>query len=119
VKFELAREISGRFHGAAAAAQAHEEFTARFREKALPTDLPPTIVLVGPEGIRIGNLLKEGGLASSSSEGNRKIEEGAVKVDGLKISDRSLTFSAGADHVFQIGSRRIARLQLAARPVEG
>jgi tyrosyl-tRNA synthetase len=119
VKFELAREIAGRFHGAAAAEQAHEEFTARFREKALPTDLPPTTVLVGPEGIRIGNLLKEGGLASSSSEGNRKIDEGAVKVDGLKISDRSLTFSAGADHVFQIGSRRIARLKLAARPVEG
>jgi tyrosyl-tRNA synthetase len=119
VKFELAREIAGRFHGAAAAEQAHEEFTARFREKALPTDLPPTTVLVGPEGIRIGNLLKEGGLASSSSEANRKIDEGAVKVDGLKISDRSLTFSAGADHVFQIGSRRIARLKLAARPVEG
>jgi tyrosyl-tRNA synthetase len=119
VKFELAREIAGRFHGAAAAEQAHEEFTARFREKALPTDLPPTTVLVGPDGIRIGNLLKEGGLASSSSEGNRKIDEGAVKVDGLKISDRSLTFSAGADHVFQIGSRRIARLKLAARPVEG
>ena len=119
VKFELAREIASRFHGAAAAEQAHEEFTARFREKALPTDLPPTTILVGPEGIRIGNLLKEGGLASSSSEGNRKIEEGAVKVDGLKISDRSLTFSVGADHVFQIGSRRIARLKLAARPVEG
>jgi len=58
-------------------------------------------------------------LAASTSEANRKIDEGAVKVDGLKISDRALTFQAGADHIFQIGSRRIARVKLAARPAEG
>jgi tyrosyl-tRNA synthetase len=119
VKFELAREIVARFHGTPAAAQAQEEFTARFSEKALPTDLLPTTVLVGTGGIRIANLLKEGGLASSTSEANRKIDEGAVKVDGLKVSDRALMFVAGADHVFQIGSRRIARLKVAARPAEG
>jgi tyrosyl-tRNA synthetase len=119
VKFELAREIVARFHGAAAAEQAQAEFTARFREKTLPTDLVPTTVLVGSEGIRIANLLKEGGLAASTSEANRKIDEGAVRIDGLKISDRGLTFQAGADHIFQIGSRRIARLKLAGRPAEG
>jgi tyrosyl-tRNA synthetase len=118
VKFELAREIVERFHGAAAAAQAQQDFTTRFSEKTLPTDLPPTTVVVGAEGIRIANLLKEGGLAASTSEANRKIDEGAVKVDGLKISDRALIFAAGADHVFQIGSRRVARLKLAARPAE-
>jgi tyrosyl-tRNA synthetase len=118
VKFELAREIVGRFHGAAAAEQAQADFTARFAQKTLPTDLPPTAVLVGPEGMRIANVLKEGGLAASTSEANRKIDEGAVKVDGLKVSDRGLIFLPGADHVFQIGSRRIARLQLAARVVE-
>lgn len=115
VKFELAHEIVARFHGVAAARQAQEEFTARFREKSLPTDLSPTTVLVGTEGIRIANLLKEGGLAASTSEANRKIDEGAVRVDGLKISDRALTFAAGADHIFQIGSRRVARLKLAPR----
>lgn len=119
VKFELAREIVARFHGSAAAEQAQAEFTARFSEKTLPKDLVPTTVLVGAEGIRIANLLKEGGLAASTSEAYRKIDEGAVKVDGLKISDRGLTFQAGADHVFQIGSRRIARLKLAGRPAEG
>jgi tyrosyl-tRNA synthetase len=118
VKFELARELVARFHGAAAAEGAQEEFTARFREKALPTDLATTTVLVGAEGMRIANVLKEGGLAASTSEANRKIDEGAVKVDGVKVSDRGLSFSAGADHVFQIGSRRIARLKLAARPAE-
>jgi tyrosyl-tRNA synthetase len=119
VKFELARELVARFHGSAAAEQAQAEFTARFAQKTLPTDLAPTTVLVGAEGIRIANLLKEGGLAASTSEANRKIDEGAVKIDGAKISDRGLTFAAGADHVFQIGSRRIARLKLAARPAEG
>jgi len=119
VKFELAREIVARFHGAAAAEQAQAEFTARFREKALPTDLATITVAVGPDGIRIANLLKEVGLAASTSEANRKIDEGAVKVDGARISDRGLVFAAGADHVFQIGSRRIARLKLAARPAEG
>ncbi len=118
VKFELARELVGRFHGPAAAEAAQREFTARFAEKALPTDLPPTSIPVGPEGIRIANLLKEGGLAASTSEANRKIEEGAVKVDGVKISDRGLIYGAGADHIFQIGSRRIARLALVARGAE-
>ena len=118
VKFELAREIVARFHGGVAAEQAQAEFTARFAQKALPTDLASTTVLVGAEGIRIANLLKEGGLAASTSEANRKIDEGAVKVDGARISDRGLTFAAGADHVFQIGSRRIARLKLLARPAE-
>jgi tyrosyl-tRNA synthetase len=119
VKFELAQEIVGRFHGPAAAQAAQEEFVARFQAKALPTDLPPTTVMVGAEGMRIANLLKEGGLAASTSEANRKIDEGAVKVDGARISDRGLTFQAGADHVFQIGSRRVARLKLAARPAGG
>ncbi|MEJ1965704.1 MAG: tyrosine--tRNA ligase [Gammaproteobacteria bacterium] len=118
VKFELGREIVARFHGGAAAEQAQAAFIARFAQKTLPADLAPITVLVGAEGMRIGNLLKEGGLAASASEANRKVDEGAVKVDGTKVSDRGLTFAAGADHVFQIGSRRIARLKLAARPAE-
>lgn len=119
VKFELAGELVARFHGAPAAEQAQRDFTARFAEKTLPTDLPPTRIAVGPEGMRIANLLKEGGLAASTSEANRKIDEGAVKIDGVKVSDRTLMFRAGADHIFQIGSRRIARLTLVARPAEG
>ena len=115
VKFELAREIVARFHGGPASEQAQADFTARFAQKELPTDLPPTTVLVGPEGMRIANVLKEGGLAASTSEANRKIDEGAVKVDGQKVSDRALVFAAGADHIFQIGSRRIARLKLEVR----
>jgi len=115
VKFELAQEIVARFHGAAAAQRAVEEFKARFRDKAVPEDLPPQTVFVDAGGIRIANLLKEGGLAASTSEANRKIDEGAVRIDGERISDRGLTLAPGVEHVVQIGSRRIARLRLTLR----
>jgi tyrosyl-tRNA synthetase len=111
VKFELAQELVSRFHDADAAERAHREFIARVSEKTLPTDLVPKVVLVEAAGLRIGNVLKEAGLAASSSEANRKIEEKAVKVDGTRVSDRGLTFHAGADHVFQVGSHRFARVK--------
>ena len=111
VKFELAREITARFHDADAAERAQRDFIARVSEKAVPTDLEAKVVQVEAAGMRIANVLKEAGLAASTSEANRKIEEKAVRVDGTRISDRGLTFHAGADHVFQVGSHRFARVQ--------
>ena len=111
VKFELAREITARFHDAGAAERAQRDFIARVSEKAVPTDLEAKVVQVEATGMRIANVLKEAGLAASTSEANRKIEEKAVKVDGTRVSDRGLTFNAGADHVFQVGSHRFARVQ--------
>ena len=73
------------------------------------------VVPVEAAGIRLANLLKEGGLASSTSEANRKIDEGAVRIDGVKATDRGLTLQAGADHVFQLGAKRYARLKLALK----
>ena len=112
VKFELARELVTRFHDVAAAERSQREFIARVSEKAVPTDLPPKTIQVEATGMRIANILKEAGLAASASEANRKIDEKAVKVDGTRISDRGLTFQAGADHVFQVGSHRFARVKL-------
>jgi len=114
IKFELAQEITARFHDAAAAARAHRNFTARVSEKAVPDDLPLKVIRVGTDGIRVGSLLKEAGLAASNSEANRKIEEGAVKIDGTRVTDRTLTLRCGAEHVFQVGSRRFARVRLEA-----
>ena len=84
-------------------------------EKAVPEDLPVQLIAVEAAGLRVANLLKEAGLAASTSEANRKIEEGAVKIDGARVTDRALTFTAGAEHVFQVGSRRFARLKLTAK----
>jgi tyrosyl-tRNA synthetase len=112
IKFELAREIVGRFHDPAAAERAQRNFTARVREKAVPQDLPLRVVAVEPTGLRLANLLKEAGLAGSTTEANRKIEEGAVRIDGSRVSDKGLILRAGAEHVLQIGAKRFARVRL-------
>ena len=116
IKFELARELVSRFHDAAAAERAQRNFTARVSAKAVPDDLPVRVIHVDGAGLRVANLLKEAGLAASTSEANRKIEEGAVKMDGARVTDRTLTLGAGAEHVFQVGSRRFARLKLESKP---
>ena len=116
IKFELAGELVARFHDSAAADRAQRDFIARVSEKAVPTDLPPKVVLVEAMGIRLANLLKEGGLAASTSEANRKIDEGAVRIDGARVTDRALVLLTGADHVFQVGSKRFARLKLEKKP---
>ena len=112
IKLELASELTARFHGSEAAAAAQRDFLARVSERAVPADLPPRVVPVDAAGMRLANLLKAAGLAASTSEANRKIEEGAVRIDGVRATDRALALKAGADHVLQVGSRRFARIKL-------
>jgi tyrosyl-tRNA synthetase len=116
IKLELAHEITARFHDAAAAERAQRNFISRVSDKAVPQDLPVKVIAVESAGLRLANLLKEAGLAASTSEANRKIEEGAVKIDGVKAADRGLTLKAGAEHVFQLGARRFARVRLELKP---
>jgi tyrosyl-tRNA synthetase len=116
IKLELAHELVARFHDAAAAERAQRNFISRVSEKAVPQDLPVKVIPVDGTGLRIANLLKEAGLAGSTSEANRKIGEGAVKIDGARVSDRGLTLKAGAEHVFQLGAKRFARVRLEPKP---
>jgi tyrosyl-tRNA synthetase len=116
IKLELASELVARFHDAAAAERAQRNFMSRVSEKAVPQDLPVKVIAVDGQGVRIANLLKEAGLAASTSEANRKIGEGAVKIDGVRLSDRGLTLQAGAEHVFQLGAKRFARVRLEPKP---
>ncbi|HNR23741.1 MAG TPA: tyrosine--tRNA ligase [Steroidobacteraceae bacterium] len=118
VKFELAREIVGRFHDAAAAERAQAGFIARFSDKVLPTDLPETLVYADAKSgdIALTAALAAGtGLAASGSEARRKIAEGAVRIDGEKVSDPALRLPIGATHVLQVGPRRFARVKVVAR----
>ena len=112
IKLELAKEITARFHGADEAERAGRDFLARVSDRAVPADLPPQVLKVDAAGLRLPSLLKAAGLAASTSEANRKIEEGAVRIDGQRVSDRALVLNAGADHVLQVGSRRFARVKL-------
>jgi tyrosyl-tRNA synthetase len=115
IKFELAHEIVARFHDETAAARAQRNFTARVREKAVPDDLPLKLVPVDGAGLRLANLLKEVGLAASTSEANRKIDEGAVRIDGERVADRGVTLKPGAEHVLQVGNRRFAKVKLESK----
>lgn len=113
VKFELAKEIVGRFHGAEAAERAQSEFIARFSQKSLPTDLPLQVLkATDPEGEGLVAALKAAGLSSSNSEAVRKLAEGAVRIDGQKVTDRALRLAPGAEHILQVGPRRFARVKI-------
>ncbi len=112
VKLELAAELVARFHGRDAGERAQREFLARVSERSVPTDLPPLAIVVEATGLKLANVMKEAGLVSSTSEGYRKIGEGAVRIDGERVSDRGLVLNAGADHVLQVGTRRFARVKL-------
>jgi len=112
IKFLLAEEIITRFHDAGAAKKAQENFIARFQKGQMPEDMPELEFAVDSEGILIGNLLKDAGLCSSTSDAMRMIKQSAVKVDGVKIEDKALKFQAGSEHIFQVGKRKFARIKL-------
>lgn len=111
-KFELATEIVARFHNAAAADAAQEEFVARFREGAMPDDMPELTLQARDGQLGIAHLLKDAGLVASTSEAFRMIKQGAVRIDGVRIEDRSLLIEAGSTNVYQVGKRRFSRVSL-------
>jgi tyrosyl-tRNA synthetase len=117
VKFELAREIVARFHDATAAIEAQAAFTAG-SNKQLPTDLPEKVYYAEPGAADVSltaALALGAGLVSSGSEARRKIAEGAVRIDGERISDAAARLPVGAVHVLQVGPRRFARLRIEKR----
>ena len=113
IKFELALELVARFHDDGAAEQAKEAFINRFRNNEVPEDLPETVVECGEGGqLGVGHVLQQAGLVASTSEAFRMIKQGAVRIDGQRIEDRNLELPAGAEHVLQVGKRRIAKISL-------
>jgi len=112
VKVLFAQEIVERFHGAAAAKAALEEFEQRFRHGVLPEDMPDVIVRSSQEDIPVVQMLKQAGLVPSVSEAARMIEQGGVKLDGAKVSDKALRIARGKTVVAQVGKRRFAKVTI-------
>jgi len=112
VKFELAMELVARFHDDKAAEAAKAEFISRFQKGAMPEEIRDVSVASKDGRLGIAHLLKEAGLVSSTSEAFRMIKQGAVRIDGERIEDRSLEVEAGSNHVYQVGKRKFARVQL-------
>ena len=115
IKFLLAEEIIERFHDLAAAKKARENFIARFQKGAMPDEMPEKTIASSAEGMPIANVLRDGGLVNSTSEAMRMIKQGAVKIDGNKVSDKSLVCLPGTTHVYQVGKRRFARITINSR----
>jgi len=112
IKFELALELVGRFHGQAAAAAAQDSFIKRFKKNEIPDNIQE-LTMQAPEGrIGIANLLRQAGLVASNGEAFRMIRQGAVRIDGERVEDRALEIPAGTTHVYQVGKRKFARVGL-------
>ena len=111
-KFELALELVERFHDAKAANAAKDEFVARFQQGAMPDEISE-LELTSKDGkLGIAHLLKDAGLVSSTSDAFRMIKQGAVRIDGERVEDRSLEIVSGTTSIFQVGKRRFARVSL-------
>jgi len=112
IKFLLAEEIITRFHNAGAAEGAKQDFITRFARGALPDDMPEVELTLEQDTIGIAALLKQSGLTASTSESFRMIKQGAVKLDGEKVSDRGLDLARGSVVVAQVGKRKFSRITI-------
>jgi tyrosyl-tRNA synthetase len=111
VKLDLARELVERFHSTAAANQARQRFEGRFRGRELPVDLP-LVELCAPQGLLIGVALHRSALASSTSEAMRLLKQGAVRIDGERVTDPKRKLVPEVEHLVQVGKRRAVRMTL-------
>ncbi len=113
IKFLLGQELVARFHSQADAERAQQAFIARFQKGAMPDDMPQ-VDLGAPDGsLPLSQLLKQAGLVPSTSEARRMVKQGAVRIDGERVSDPDLDCQAGTENVYQVGKRRFARIRLA------
>lgn len=111
-KVLLAQEIVERFHNKEAAEKALENFEARFQRGAMPDEMDEVTVKAEATGCTITHLLKEAGLTASTSEAIRMINQGAVKIDGEKVSDTKLLLAVSSNHIYQVGKRKFARVEV-------
>jgi len=112
IKFELAGEITGRFAGAGAAEQARQNFSSRSQRREIPENIEKKTVAIDGATIGIAALLKQAGLAESTSAANRLIQQGAVRIDGEKVEDIKVAIGPSAPRLFQVGKRGFAYIEV-------
>lgn len=111
VKIELAIELTERFHDRSQAEKAHQAFTDRFQKGEIPEDLVEQTVTT-TEPMAIAQLMKQLQLSKSTSESIRLINQGAVKVNGERVSDPAIKLDCNEVYIIQVGKRRIAKIRL-------
>jgi len=115
IKVAFAQEIIERFHSREDAIQAYEEFVAQFKKHEIPDDMPEITLEIETAEIGIANVLKQANLTSSTSDAFRMIKQGAVKIDGEKVSDKNLNLPVNSEHIYQVGKRRFARVKIVTK----
>ena len=111
-KVMLAQEIVARFHSRQAADAALAGFEARFREGALPEDMPEVTLHANGAGMPIAQLAKQAGIVASTSDALRLIQQRGLKIDGDVVADKTRVVASGTTVVVQAGKRRFARVTL-------
>ena len=112
VKVTFAKEIVARFHGHPAAERAEADFQARFRQGQIPDEMPEHVLALEREELALTQILKATGLTASTSEAMRMIDQGGVRMDGQRVSDKALALRRGGPFVQQVGKRKFARVTL-------
>ncbi len=112
IKVLLAQEIVARFHGLRAADDALTDFDARFRHGAIPDNIPEVTLNTVDGVLGLAQLLKQSALTDSTSAALRMVEQGGVKIDGVKVEDKNFVFAAGMVVVVQVGKRKFARVTI-------
>jgi len=113
IKFELAKEVVARFHSREAAEGALQGFIDRFQKGQLPEEMVELTLQSDTGSMSISLVLKAADLTKSTSEARRMVQQGAVRMDGERITDVDLEIPAGESHVIQVGKRRVARISIA------
>jgi len=111
IKVGFAQELVERFHGRAAAEGALADFEARFKDGGIPDKMPEVRLSAAADGLALAQVLKQAHLTSSTSEALRMVEQGGVKLNGEKVSDKALRLVAG-EYVLQVGKRKFARVTI-------
>jgi tyrosyl-tRNA synthetase len=112
VKLALATEITERFHGAAAAKQAHEHFRARSQQRAVPENVAKRTVAINGSNIGVAALLKQCGLVASTTAAFRLMEQGGIRINTEKVTDTKATLDSGTTYLVQVGKRVFEEITL-------
>ena len=115
IKMQLAEEITARFNGAEKANNAATTFVKRFRHGAMPEKMNEQTITTTGDGVGIGHLLKESKLTQSTAEAWRMIKQGAVKIDGQKLTTCDIEIATGQTHIVQVGKRKFARITVSKK----
>jgi tyrosyl-tRNA synthetase len=112
IKKDLGRELVARYHGSVAANRAEENFVRRFRDNEIPDEMETCLLSAGGEKLLLCKVLAEAGLVKSNSEGRRAIQQGGVKVNGVRVSDEAQEIDCPGEYILQVGKRRFARAKI-------